>query len=93
MPGTELMTYQGFELMESTVITETGINVLINTSVHYTTGFHEVCRTVTLPQPANAGASATQYKLARSHLRLTAVEVLNFAFDRLRCLEISSPRA
>ena len=36
IPRAELMTYYAFELVQSTVITETGINVLVNIPVHHT---------------------------------------------------------
>ena len=71
IPRNELMTYYGFELVQSTVITETGINVLINIPVHHTMGLHGVYRTTPLPQPANGGSTATQYKFVNTHLLLS----------------------
>ena len=68
IPRNELMTYYGFELVQSTLITETGINVLINIPVHHTMGLHNVYRTTPLPQPANGGSTATQYKFVNTHL-------------------------
>ena len=68
IPRTELMTYYGFELVQSTVITGTGINVLINIPVHHTMGLHDVYRATPLPQPANGGSTATQYKFVNTHL-------------------------
>ena len=68
IPRSELMTYYGFELVESTVITKTGLNVLINIPVHYTNGLHRVYRAVAVPQPIDNGATATQYNFARNHL-------------------------
>ena len=71
IPRTELMTYYGFELVQSTVITKTGINVLINIPVHDTMGLHDVYRVIPLPQPANGGSTATQYKFVHTHLLLS----------------------
>ena len=71
IPRTELMTYYGFELVQSTVITETGINVLINIPAHHTMGLHEVYQAIPLPQPADGGSTATQYKFAHNHLMIS----------------------
>ena len=70
IPRTELMTYYGFELVQSTVIMKRGINVLINIPVHHTMGLHDVYRVIPLPQPANGGSTATQYKFVHTHLLL-----------------------
>ena len=40
IPRVEMMTYDGFEQVQSTVITDSGINVLINILVHHRTGLH-----------------------------------------------------
>ena len=71
IPRTELMTYYPFELVQSTVITETGINVLDNIPVHHTMGLHEVYRAISLPQPADGGTTATQYRFSRTHLSVS----------------------
>ena len=62
------MTYYGFELVDSTVITTTGINVLVNIPLHHTSGLYHVYRAVALPQPINDGVTATQILFRRSHL-------------------------
>ena len=67
IPRTELMTYYAFELVKSTVMTETVINVLVNIPVYHTMGLHEVYRAISLPQPADGGNTATQYRFSRTH--------------------------
>ena len=62
------MTYYGFELVDSTVITTTGINVLVNIPLHLTSGLYHVYRAVALPQPNDDGVTATQYLFRKSHL-------------------------
>ena len=64
IPGAELMTYYGFELIQLTVITDSWINVMINIPMHHTTGLHLVYRATLLPQPTEEGSTATQYKLS-----------------------------
>ena len=68
IPRTEFMTYYAFELVQSTVITETGINVLVNIPIHHTMGVHEVYRAISLPQPADGGTTATQCRFSSTHL-------------------------
>ena len=68
IPRSELMTYYGFELVDSTVITTTGINVLVNIPLHHTSGLYHVYRAVALPQPIDDGVTATQYLFRKSHL-------------------------
>ena len=68
IPGAELMTYYGFELIQLTVITDSWINVLINIPMHHTTGLHLVYRATLLPQPTEEGSTATQYKFSNTHL-------------------------
>ena len=72
IPKTELMTYYAFELVHSTVITETGIKVLVNIPIHHTMGLHEVYRAISIPQPSDGGTTATQYKF--SHMPLLVSE-------------------
>ena len=78
IPRTELMTGYGFELVQSTVITEICINVLINIPVHQTMGLHKVYRAKALPQPADEGLIAIQYKFTHTHL-LVSERQNNFA--------------
>ena len=68
IPRSEPMTYYVFELVESTVITKTGLNVQINIPVHYTNGPNRVHRAVAVSQPIDNGETATQYNLAGNHL-------------------------
>ena len=75
---TELMTYYAFELVQSTVITETGINVLVNVPVYHTMGLHEVYRAISVPQTTDGGTRATQYRFSRTHL-LVSERPDNFA--------------
>ena len=71
IPRSDLMTYYGFELVESTVLTETAVNVLINVPVHHTNGFHKVYREVPVPQPIEDGSTATRYSFSRSYLLIS----------------------
>ena len=71
IPRSDLMTYYGFELVESTVLTETAVNVLINVPVHHTNGFHKVYRAVPVPQPIEDASTATRYSFSRSYLLIS----------------------
>ena len=65
---TELMTYCGFDLVQLTVITGTGINVLVSIPVHHTMGLLEVYRLSSLPQPVDGAFTATQNRFSRTHV-------------------------
>ena len=67
----DLMTYYGFELVESIVLIETAVNVLINVPVHHTNGFHKVYRAVPVPQPIEDGSTATRYSFSRSYIMIS----------------------
>ena len=56
----DLMTYYGFELVESTIVTHNSLNILLNISVHHTNGFYRVYRAVPIRQPIANGSTARQ---------------------------------
>ena len=56
IPRHDLMTYYGFELVESTIVTHNRLNILLNFPVHHTNGFHRVYRAVPIPQPIANGS-------------------------------------
>ena len=68
IPRSELMTYYGFELVDSTVITATGLNVLVNIPLQQTSGLHHVYRAVAVPQPIDNGVIATKQLFQKTHL-------------------------
>ena len=78
MPRSDLLTYYGFELLDSTVLTETAVNVLINVPVHHTNGFHKFYRAVPVPQPIEDGSTVTRYSCSRSYLLISKIKD-NFA--------------
>ena len=49
------MTYYGFELVESTIVTHNCLNILLKIPFHHTNGFHRVYRAVPIPQPTANG--------------------------------------
>ena len=62
------MTYYGFELVDSTVITTKGINVLVNIPLHHTSGLYHVYWAVALLQPIDYGVTSTQFFFRKSQL-------------------------
>ena len=68
IPRNDLMTYYGFELVESTIATHNSLNILLNIPVHHTNGFHRVYRAVPIPQPIANGSTATKYRFNKNYL-------------------------
>ena len=71
IPRHDLMTYYGFELVESTIVTHNSLNILLNIPVHHTNGFHRVYRAVPIPQPIANGSTATKYRFDKNYLLIS----------------------
>ena len=56
IPRHDLMTYYGFELVESTIVTNNRLNIPLNFPVHHSNGFHRVYRAIPIPQPIANGS-------------------------------------
>ena len=54
IPHSDLMTYYGLELEESTVLTVSAVNFWMNLPVRHLNGFHKAYREVQVPQPVEA---------------------------------------
>ena len=65
IPRHDLMTYYGFELGESTIVTHNSLNILLNIPDYHTNGFHRVYRAIPIPQPIANGSTATKYRFDR----------------------------
>ena len=68
IPRSERTIYCGFELVDSSVITTTGNNVIVNIPLHHTSGLYHVYRAVALPQPIDDGFTATKNLFQKSRL-------------------------
>ena len=62
IPRSELMSYFGFKLMDSTVKTASRITVIVNIPLHHTCGWVVPCLpSCGVTQPIDVGVTATQY--------------------------------
>ena len=76
IPSEDLAAYYSFELVELTVITEEGINVLNKIPLHYMAGKHRDYRATKVPQPIENGHTPTRFQLKDTFGEVTA-ELLN----------------
>ena len=75
--SSEPPTDNGFELVQSTLVEDTEINVLINIHVQHTAGEHAVYRATPMAQIAEGGTMRKQHKISNTRV-LVSERRVNF---------------